>query len=231
MSSPGGYSSDDDSRKGTPNRVFKDPEYPIVIVDQKYCSNYPITLTFEKNGAVEDKFKISDEDGNVLFRAQKKKGGRRVMMDESNEPVISFTSKAISSLFINMSWHCIDHITMHRRRQAYRGDSHDQRIFSVKKTRGFKSLRYDVYMTSNMTESTFNYRVYDSYRDGSSVIYAGDKATKLAQLNIQVTHQKTVKKEEKFTVDLSPNVDKAFVSALLIIREEVRKSRYKGYES
>ncbi|XP_024965822.1 protein LURP-one-related 15-like [Cynara cardunculus var. scolymus] len=215
MSSPC-YSSDDDSRKGTPDRVFKQPEYPIVIVDQKYCSNYPMTLTFEKNGQVEDKFKISDEDGHVLFKASKKKNGRRVMLDDSDEPVISFTTK---------------HITMHRRRQAYRGDSSDQRLFSVKKTRGFKSLRYDVFMTSNMTESTFNYRVYDSYRDGSSVIYASDKVTVLAQLNIQVTHQKTVKAEEKFTVALSPNVDKAFVSALLIIREEVRKSRYKGYES
>lgn len=53
----------------------------------------------------------------------------------------------------------------------------------------------------------------------------------ILQLHTQVTRQKTVKTEDKFSVSLSPNVDKAFVSALLIIREEVRKSRYKGYES
>lgn len=51
------------------------------------------------------------------------------------------------------------------------------------------------------------------------------------QLHTEVTHKKEVKAEEKYSVSLSPNVDKAFVSALLIIREEVRKSRYKGYES
>ncbi|MFS7997249.1 putative tubby-like protein [Helianthus anomalus] len=117
---------------------------------------------------------------------------------------------------------------MHRRRQAYKGDHHEHhRIFTVKKTRGHKSLRYDVYMASNMTESTFNYRVYDNFKDGTSIIFAQDKVT----LHIQVTKQKDVKKEEKFSVSVSPNVDKAFVSALLIIREEVRKSRYKGYES
>ncbi|KAL7587577.1 protein LURP-one-related 15 [Lactuca sativa] len=212
------YSSDDDhSSKGTPDRVFKEPEYPVVIVDQKYCSNYPMELMFEKNGKVEDKFKISDEEGNVIFKASKKKSGKRIMVDETDAPVISFTTK---------------HITMHRRRQAYKGDPHEHhRLFTVKKTRGFKSLRYDVFMTSNMTESTFNYRVYDNFKDGTSIIMAQDKSTILAKLHTEVTHKKEVKAEEKYSVSLSPNVDKAFVSALLIIREEVRKSRYKGYES
>lgn len=91
------YSSDDDmSRKGTPDRVFKEPEYPVVVVDQKYCSNCAIQLMFEKNREVEDKFKISDDDGNVIFRARKKKNGFRVMMDETDQPVISFTAKVIS---------------------------------------------------------------------------------------------------------------------------------------
>ncbi|XP_071726256.1 protein LURP-one-related 15-like [Rutidosis leptorrhynchoides] len=217
MSSPC-YSSDDDmSRKGTPDRVFKEPEYPVVIVDQKYCANYPVQLNFEKNRQDEDKFKITDEDGNILFKAKKKKSGCRVMVDESDQPVISFTTK---------------HITMHRRRQAYKGDHHEHhRLFTVKKTRGYKSLRYDVYMTSNMTESTFNYRVYDNFKDGTSIIFAQDKVTVLAQLHTQVSRKKEVKTEDKFSVSVSPNVDKAFVSALLIIREEVRKSRYKGYES
>ncbi|KAK9054892.1 hypothetical protein SSX86_025971 [Deinandra increscens subsp. villosa] len=212
------YSSDDDmSNKGTPDRAFKEPEYPVVVVDQKYCSNCAMQLMFEKNRQVEDKFKISDDDGNILFKASKKKHGFRVMVDESGEPVISFTTK---------------HISIHRRRQAYKGDHHEHhRLFSVKKTRGRKSLRYDVYMASNMTESTFNYRVYDNFKDGTSIIFAQDKTTVLAQLHTQVIRQKTVKAEDKFSVSLSPNVDKAFVSALLIIREEVRKSRYKGYES
>ncbi|KAD0001317.1 hypothetical protein E3N88_44943 [Mikania micrantha] len=184
------YSTDDDlSSKGTPNLVFKEPEYPVVIVDQKYCSNCAMQLMFEKNHGVEEKFKISDDDGNI-------------------------------------------HISMHRRRQAYKGDHNEHhRLFTVKKTRGPKSLRYDVYMASNMTESTFNYRVYDNFKNGTSIIFAQDKTTVLAQLHTHVTRQKTVKPQDKFSVSLSPNVDKAFVSALLIIREEVRKSRYKGYES
>ncbi|KAI7738099.1 hypothetical protein M8C21_024393 [Ambrosia artemisiifolia] len=210
------YSSDDEG-KGTPDRVYKEPEYPIVIVDQKYCANYPVQLVFEKNHDAEDKFKISDGDGNVLFKAKKKKNGYRQMVDESDTPIISFTAK---------------HITVHRRRQAYKGDYHDHhRLFTVKKTRGYKSFRFDVYMTSNMTESTFNYRVYDNFKDGTSIIYAQDRSTVLAQLNTEVTHQSTAKTEDKFTVSLSPNVDKAFVSALLIIREEVKRSRSKGYES
>ncbi|KAL8255035.1 hypothetical protein R6Q59_033256 [Mikania micrantha] len=212
------YSSDDDvSKKGTPDRAFKEPEYPVVIVDQKYCSHYPMQLNFEKNHDAEDKFKISDDDGNVLFRARKKKHGYRNMVDESDKTVISFTTKQFS---------------MHRRRQAYKGDHHEHhRLFTVKKTRGYKSFRFDVYLTSNMTESTFNYRVYDNYKDGTSIIFAQDKSTVLAQLHTQVTHQKTMKPQEKFSVSVSPNVDKAFVSALLIIREEVRRSRGKGYES
>lgn len=77
----------------------------------------------------------------------------------------------------------MQHITMHRRRQAYKGDPHEhQRLFTVKKTRGFKSLRYDVFMTSNMTESTFNYRVYDNFKDGTSIIMAQDKSTILAKV-------------------------------------------------
>ncbi|KAI3786745.1 hypothetical protein L1987_40666 [Smallanthus sonchifolius] len=213
------YSSDDDfSTKGTPDRVFKEPEYPIVIVDQKYCSNFPMQLIFEKNHEAEDKFKIRDDDGNVLFRAKKKKNGYRDMVDESDKTVISFGTK---------------HISVHRRRQAYRGDHHEHhRLFTVKKTRGYKSFRFDVYLTSNMTESTFNYRVYDNFKDGTSIIFSQDKATVLAQLHTQVSRdQKTVKTEEKFSVSVSPNVDKAFVSALLIIREEVRRSKGKGYES
>ncbi|KAJ0741387.1 putative tubby-like protein [Helianthus annuus] len=117
----------------------------------------------------------------------------------------------------------MQHISVHRRRQAYKGDHHEHhRLFTVKKTRGHKSFRFDVYMASNMTESTFNYRVYDNYKDGTSIIFAQDKVTVLAQ---------TEKPEDKFSVSVSPNVDKAFVSALLIIREEVKRSRRKGYES
>ncbi|KAJ9547615.1 LOW QUALITY PROTEIN: hypothetical protein OSB04_020158 [Centaurea solstitialis] len=187
MSSSAGGSS------GDGNQVFKDPEYPVVVVDQKYCSNDPTTLTFEKNG--EDKFKISDEEGHVIFRGQIKADGRKVMLDDSNAPVISFQ------------------ITMHARRQAFRGDSTDQRLFSVKKTRYFTSVRYDVYMTSNLSESTFNYRVCDGNKEGSLLILAGDETTKLAQLNNQAN--------QKCTVDVSPKVDKAFVSALLIIREDI----------
>ncbi|KAM0040607.1 putative tubby-like protein [Helianthus debilis subsp. tardiflorus] len=210
------YSSDDDGR-GTPDRVFKEPEYPVVIVDQKYCSTYPVQLVFEKNHDSEDKFKISDDDGNVIFKAKKKKNGFREMVDESDTTIISFTTK---------------HISVHRRRQAYKGDHHEHhRLFTVKKTRGHKSFRFDVYMASNMTESTFNYRVYDNYKDGTSIIFAQDKVTVLAQLHTQVTRQKTEKPEDKFSVSISPNVDKAFVSALLIIREEVKRSRRKGYES
>ncbi|KAF5803099.1 putative tubby-like protein [Helianthus annuus] len=210
------YSSDDDGR-GTPDRVFKEPEYPVVIVDQKYCSTYPVQLVFEKNHDSEDKFKISDDDGNVIFKAKKKKNGFREMVDESDTTIISFTTK---------------HISVHRRRQAYKGDHHEHhRLFTVKKTRGHKSFRFDVYMASNMTESTFNYRVYDNYKDGTSIIFAQDKVTVLAQLHTQVTRQKTEKPEDKFSVSVSPNVDKAFVSALLIIREEVKRSRRKGYES
>ncbi|KAJ0681288.1 putative tubby-like protein [Helianthus annuus] len=90
------YSSDDDwSRRGTPDRVFKEPEYPIAVVDQKYCSNCAIQLMFEKDNKVEDKFKISDDDGNIVFKARKKKSGYRVMVDESDQPVVSFTSKVI----------------------------------------------------------------------------------------------------------------------------------------
>ncbi|MFS7945854.1 putative tubby-like protein [Helianthus anomalus] len=122
----------------------------------------------------------------------------------------------------------MQHISVHRRRQAYKGDHHEHhRLFTVKKTRGHKSFRFDVYMASNMTESTFNYRVYDNYKDGTSIIFAQDKVT----LHTQVTRQKTEKPEDKFSVSVSPNVDKAFVSALLIIREEVKRSRRKGYES
>ncbi|XP_076904969.1 protein LURP-one-related 15-like [Bidens hawaiensis] len=210
------YSSDDDGR-GTPDRVFKEPEYPVVIVDQKYCSTYPMQLTFEKDHAAEDKFKIIDDDGNLLFKAKKKKNGYRNMVDESDQTIISFATK---------------HISVHRRRQAYKGDHHEHhRLFTVKKTRGHKSFRFDVYMTSNMTESTFNYRVYDNFKDGTSTIFAQDKVTVLAQLHTEVSHQKTVKTQEKFAVSVSPNVDKAFISALLIIREEVRRSRGKGYES
>lgn len=99
MSSPC-YSSDDEfSRKGTPDRVFKEPEYPVVIVDQKYCSNYPMQLVFEKNRQAEDKFKICDDDGNLLFKARKKKSGCRVMVDESDQPIISFTTKVISLIY------------------------------------------------------------------------------------------------------------------------------------
>ncbi|KAI7738247.1 hypothetical protein M8C21_022119 [Ambrosia artemisiifolia] len=173
MSSPSStaspcYSSDDEwSKRATPDRVFKEPEYPVVIVDQKYCSNSAIQLMFEKNHAAEDKFKIIDDDGNVIFKAGKKKNGYRVMVDESDQPVITFTSK---------------HITMHRRRQAYKGDHHEHhRLFTVKKTRGYNSLRYDVYLTSNMTESTFNFRVYDSFKDGTSIIFAQDRTTVIAQ--------------------------------------------------
>ncbi|MFS7945884.1 putative tubby-like protein [Helianthus anomalus] len=89
------YSSDDDGR-GTPDRVFKEPEYPVVIVDQKYCSTYPVQLVFEKNHDSEDKFKISDDDGNVIFKAKKKKNGFREMVDESDTTIISFTTKVVS---------------------------------------------------------------------------------------------------------------------------------------
>ncbi|PWA50706.1 hypothetical protein CTI12_AA470430 [Artemisia annua] len=111
-------------------------------------------------------------------------------------------------------------LTVHNRWVVYRGDSSDSKdiIFSAKQSSliQFKTS-LDVFLGSNEKESVCDYKVKGSWFDRSCTIYAGESTNIVAQMHKKHTVQSIALGKDTFAVTVYPNVDYAFIVALVVI--------------
>ncbi|KZV33113.1 protein LURP-one-related 10-like [Dorcoceras hygrometricum] len=164
----------------------------------------------------EGSFGVTDVNGNVMFRVKGKLlsiRDRRVLYDVSGTPLITFHQKMLSA---------------HRRWVAFRGDSTDSKdlLFSVKKSSLLQMrTKLDVFLASNHSESSSDFRIEGSWLERSCVIYAGKSSNIVAQMHRRHSAQSILFGKDTFGVTVYPNVDYAFIVALVVMLEEINEDR------
>ncbi|GJX92469.1 LURP-one-related 10-like protein [Tanacetum coccineum] len=194
------------------------PNPPSAIVSPHFLAPYPVDLTIVRKlmSLSDGNFAVTDVNGNVMFKVKAKHFSirdRRVLLDASGVPVLSFQKKVL---------------TVHNRWVVYRGDSSDSKdiIFSAKQSSliQFKTS-LDVFLGYNEKESVCDYKVKGSWFDRSCTIYAGESTHIVAQMHKKHTVQSIALGKDTFAVTVYPNVDYAFIVALVVILHEINEEK------
>ncbi|KAK4418868.1 protein LURP-one-related 15 [Sesamum alatum] len=191
---------------------------PVAVISPQFCAGYPVDLTIVRKLMTlsEGSFGVTDANGNIMFRVKGKLFSlhdRRVLLDASGVPVITFQQKLLSA---------------HRRWQVFRGESTDAKdlLFSVKKSSLIQlKTKLDVFLAGNSREEVCDFKIEGSWFERSCVIYAGNSTNIIAQMHRKHSAQSILLGKDTFGVTVYPNVDYAFIVALVVILEEINEDR------
>ncbi|XP_019164297.1 PREDICTED: protein LURP-one-related 10-like [Ipomoea nil] len=198
------------------------PPQPVPVppvISPQFIVPYPMDLAVLRKVMTlqEGKFEILDLNGTVMFKIKSKHlslHDRRVLVDTLDNPIVTFQQKIL---------------TAHRRWEAFRGESTDPKdlLFSVKKSSLFQlKTKLDVFLAGNTKEEVCDFHIMGSWRERSCVIYAGESSSAIvAQMHKKHTAGSIFLGKEHFGVTVYPNVDYAFIVALVVILEEINQDR------
>ncbi|CAK8542067.1 unnamed protein product [Lathyrus sativus] len=190
------------------------PPLPAAIFGPQYCAPYPLDLAVVKKVMTisDGNFAVTDVNGNIVFKV---KGSlltlrdRRVLLDAAGNPITTLRRKIV---------------TMHDRWEAYRGESTDSKdlIFTLKRSSliQFKT-KLDVFLAGNTKEDICDFKVKGSWLERSCIVYAGESNNIVAQMHKKHTVQSVLIGKDQFMVTVYPNVDYAFIVALIVILDEI----------
>ncbi|KAK3227448.1 hypothetical protein Dsin_007310 [Dipteronia sinensis] len=117
-------------------------------------------------------------------------------------------------------------MSAHDRWQVFRGESTDQKdlIFTAKRSSMFQlKTKLDVFLANNTKEDVCDFKVKGSWFERSCVVYAGESDTIVAQMHKKHTVQSILIGKDKFMVTVYPNIDYAFIIALIVILDAINK--------
>ncbi|KAK2361275.1 hypothetical protein P8452_65044 [Trifolium repens] len=194
------------------------PALPTTIIGPQYCAPYPLDLAVVKKVLTisDGNFAVTDVNGNIVFKV---KGSfltlrdRRVLVDAAGYPITTLCRKIA---------------TMHDRWKAYRGDSTNSKdlIFTLKRSSliQFKT-KLDVFLASNKKQDVCDFKVKGSWFERSCTVYAGESNNIVAQMHKKHTVKSLLIGKDHFMVTVYPNVDYAFIVALIVILDEINDDR------
>ncbi|XP_054782915.1 protein LURP-one-related 10-like [Prosopis cineraria] len=208
------------STSGAAISVYPLHPTPMAVVGPHYCCPYPVELAIvRKVMTLADKFTVTDSNGNVVFKLQASLlslRDRRVLLDAAQNPVITLRRKIM---------------TLHDKWKAFRGDSTDPKdlLFTLKRSSLIQlRTKLDVFLASNTTEQACDFKIKGSWLERSCVVYARESNTIVAQMHKKHTFQSIVFGKTNFMVTVYPNVDYAFIVALVAILDEINQDQSGG---
>ncbi|KAK7349728.1 hypothetical protein VNO77_07343 [Canavalia gladiata] len=188
---------------------------PSGIINSQYCAPYNIDLAIvRKIMTLADNFTVTDVNGKIVFSL---KGSlmtlhdHRVLLDAAGKPVVTLRRKMMSA---------------HDRWQVFRGESTELKdlVFSVRRSSMFQlKTKLDVFLANNTKEEVCDFKVKGSWFERSCVVYVGESLNIAAQMHRKHNAQSIVLGKDNFMVTVYPNVDYAFVVALILILDEINK--------
>ncbi|XVE80797.1 hypothetical protein DITRI_Ditri15bG0009000 [Diplodiscus trichospermus] len=199
-----------------PANAYTPLSNPIVVIGEQFLAPYPVELKIKQKvfTLAENNFHITDVNGNLIFKIKGKFFSirdRRVLLDAAGNPLVSLQQKIL---------------TAHRRWQVFRGESSSSNdlLFSVKKSSliQFKTT-LDVFLASNTGESQPDFKIKGGWHESGCTIYAGDAI--IAQMHRKHSLQSIVLDADNYGVTAYPNVDYAFIVALVVILDEINADR------
>ncbi|OMP07994.1 hypothetical protein COLO4_06871 [Corchorus olitorius] len=184
---------------------------PVSIIGPQFCAPHPVELAVIRNvkTITDGEFVFTDINGNILFKVKDQSGSfsmhdRQVLIDASGNPIVTLKDKLMSA---------------RDRWQVFRGDSTDSRdlIFSARTSMFHLKTKLDVFLGNNTKEDVCDFKVKGSWSKKSCVIYAGETSTIVAQMHKNHTVQNVLAGNDEFMVTVNPDVDYAFIVALIVI--------------
>ncbi|XP_045793243.1 protein LURP-one-related 10-like [Trifolium pratense] len=190
------------------------PALPTTIIGPQYCAPYHLDLAVVKKVLTisDGNFAVTDVNGNIIFKV---KGSfltlrdRRVLVDAAGYPITTLRRKIA---------------TMHDTWKAYRGESTNSKdlIFTLKRSSliQFKT-KLDVFLASNKKQDVCDFKVKGSWFQRSCTVYAGESNNIVAQMHKKHTVKNILIGKDHYMVTVYPNVDYAFIVALIVILDEI----------
>ncbi|WCJ27955.1 hypothetical protein M5689_009668 [Euphorbia peplus] len=195
-------------------------ERPVVVVGQQYLTQYPVDLVVSTKIFTfgENDFSIKDVNGTLIFKIKSKLMSihdRRFLRDAGGNTLVNLRQKIM---------------TAHRRWEAYRGESKEEKdlLFSVKKSSMFQfRTQLDVFLAGNKSEQVPDFKIKGGWAESSCTIFLGDGESKsvIAQMHRGHNLATAFLDTENFVVTTYPNVDYAFVMALVVVLDEINNDR------
>ncbi|CAM8963723.1 unnamed protein product [Rhodiola kirilowii] len=184
------------------------------IVSPQYVSPHPLDLSVVRKfvALTEGNFGVTDLQGNLLFKVKDHLfhiHDHRVLVDANGHPVMTLRKKVR---------------TMHGRWQVFRGDSTEERdlLFTVRETSMIQlKAKLDVFLAHNKDQKVCDYKVKGSFFERSCTVYAGETSNIVAQMHKKMTAGSILLDKTKFNITVYPNVDYAFITAIVVILDEI----------
>ncbi|XP_042515881.1 protein LURP-one-related 10-like [Macadamia integrifolia] len=192
---------------------------PVIVVGPQFCAPNPVYLTIVSKvlSLGVGNFNVA-VDGNNVFEVKSillSFHGRRVLLDANGNPILSMRKKILSA---------------HWRWEVFRGESWDSKdlLFSTKKSSLFQlKTELDVFLAANTKEEVCDFKVKGSWLKRSCNIYVGEDSSNIiiAQMHKKQSVQSVLFGKDNFAVTAYPNVDYAFIVALIVILDAINEDR------
>ncbi|KDO63310.1 hypothetical protein CISIN_1g023131mg [Citrus sinensis] len=114
--------------------------------------------------------------------------------------------------------------SLHEKHFVFRGASTDTKdlLFTVERSSVIQlKTTLNVYLASNTKQDVCDFKIKGSWTEKSCVVYAGESNTIVAQMHKKTTVGSVLLNKDRFTVTVYPNIDYAFIVALIVILDDI----------
>ncbi|XP_022743298.1 protein LURP-one-related 15-like [Durio zibethinus] len=189
---------------------------PVSVIGPQYCCPQPVDLVMVGKvwTLTEGNFTVTDINGNIMFKIKAKSFSMhdcRLLLDATGNPICTLRPKIM---------------TAHDRWQVFRGESTEEKdlIITVKRSSMIQvKSKLHVFLGNNPKEDVCDFRVEGTWSERSCVIYSGESNTIVAQMHKKVSVESVLLGKDKFMVTVYPNVDYAFIVALVAILDGINQ--------
>ncbi|XP_004514892.1 protein LURP-one-related 15-like isoform X2 [Cicer arietinum] len=192
----------------------------IDIIGPQYRIPHFVDLVIvRKVTTLTDNFTVTDINGKIFFNLKAASlislYDHRLLLDAAGKTVVLTLQRKVK--------------TRHDRWEAFRGESTELKdlIFSVKRSSIMFQLKtkLDVFLASNTKEEICDFKVKGSWFERSCVVYAGKSHNIVAQMHKKEIVESVAFGKDNLTVRVYPNIDYAFMVAVILILDEVNQEK------
>ncbi|CAK7325948.1 unnamed protein product [Dovyalis caffra] len=185
---------------------------PVTIVGQNYCTPHPLELIVKKKikKLSSAQFEVFDLTGNLLLQVD---GGvwnfqlKRVLRDPAGFPILTLRGKVLTL------WHKWE------AHASERTDGNNNALFTVKQSHPLQIKKeINIFLANNFKKKEPDFHITGAYTSLSFKVYEGRRL--IAEVKHNFTLESFCKGKEKYRVKVYPEVDYAFIVALLVILDE-----------
>ncbi|TKY45401.1 LURP-one-related 15 [Spatholobus suberectus] len=174
----------------------------ITVIGPQYCTSFPILLEIVRMGKEFSVVNINDKIICNLKRPSCSIHEQFILFDENKNPIVTLHRKKM---------------TAHNRWQVFKGES-DQILFNVKQHHIIQlKTKLDIFLATNTEEKDCDFMVQGSWFGGYYGVYAVQSGNIIAQISKYTASERIWSSKENVVVRVKPNVDFAFIVALIIV--------------